>query len=1802
MKAPETAAMQALIEAALAGRDLAAALLEPVDRRLLRRCALARRFDAQLFARVLCPAAQADAEAYSFRRMTELPGIRPNPGRPGWYSLEAAQRDAFLHQWLATTPQADDPDVLGPDKFRCLNHRLAAWFRCQGCDGELEALYHRLACRSVTAEKNWQRDYIAARDRFDLARCESMLSLLAERVQFVSPSLASFMTQERGLLQARGAFADDYFRTGRYLERRQVLDDFEAMLEDDKRSILVLHAPGGSGKTMFLRWLAARYCLPRGIPMARVDFDFLDESEQELAPAFFIGKLAERLNAQLAGAPFYELLRTLAELRRQASSRLAEGHSASSGESARSLEHEVAERFAATLVEYCAGRPVVLVFDTLEDAALKHHVNVRAVVGAIDEVRRQLALHTPAGTSARPRLILILSGRYTLEEQYPDVQRDFGERVRPTEVTSFDDLESRDYLQRRLTGIATPPKEAVIAGVIERAAGSPFKLSLYADILLATPNIEVDDLGRGVDVDMLYLIERVMKRIADRRIYLLLRYGVLARRLTRNFVENVLGKPMRLAASGDHRADDPAEDAVTHKDWKLLWASMEPLDYDAMWKGLRDFAGASSWVSVDTEVGDAVVIQPVVSHPMRRALLSMERPVVAQIHRAAIRHAQNELRDATRPAAESLAMLTYHDFQLRGALAAPAWERRLGEYQGEFHALGSLASVVLSEDLRESEAGAAAARGAALVPVRVAARARFVLAQTAFDQGEETSRDLRGKLDDEARVQLAHYDDLVVPDDRPVALADEARLRFALATDEAQATRALEQMEAALATRLSGDVRADLLLQLERAYARRDPERARGFGVAWGKQAWRLGHAESYAEAVAASIDHKIQQGRRAAAMRECLEKLDVLSDSNPRWSSRDDARGARRLLRRERPTLEAWCGLLHAAILRRTRALRTANGGTEDLEDQVRAAALYSWAGDARTAIRLAEQAEQQMSRLGSRLATARLEGIATRAHASRRLMEFGAALDLHQEAMGLHAMRADHQSEVLARLQKARVYLLDLGHLKQAAEHLLDSDDALVDEVARVRIEHTLLRAVLHDRRGDHANAQRLLGDAEALLPQLQQNALNWRVELSVAALALHAPGDRVPCVSALQQVLATLDCPGARLTLLRGLRHCAPVAGVPREVSKALETMTRVQPLGLPGYMTLHAGDRLRFVMLRADLLRVVGLEDVAVRELKRLRLSNVPPDGTSPPAELWHRDLALACDRLGIDAVDVLPERWLTAFVAKFRPFRTLSAAAQIEQARRDVRGGLTKRAINLLRSAQRALDRPDALRSELDICALTLEARLARSGAQAWGDASPLELLDRARRIRTELGLPEQADDSAEPRAAATAPQSGGPIAEADDGLLTFGLRFERPDSVALFDFTTGRHARDLSNYKVRSPINRLLGEFASGRFGEAAAHEAVALSAEPGMRFGRMMAESVLPPSLRDVSRLDVVVECAQPGMHALPWELMVHATEGGSPLAMDPRLQNFWRAPFRATPRDRVAWAQRALARVLGAKLVPDGIYGPATVKSVRAFQALGARAPNGLLDRDTLAELQMRVAQPPPVWGVSRSDVLLIAPRADVQVATQRGFSASGTDLVMLYRQRGMTCQVLEDPDLPRLRQMLGERPSVIHIATPISQSRSSRELSLQFAAGYEAFGSTAFGASVLARFISERPPGTGMPLVIVDTPRPHSRDETFRQLLLRNAFAAQLFSYGPLPTVIATGLGLPEDQWALSQWLTEGVANRLPPGELVWNLRHQATAENVSQGGEPGLPVASAGIALFAIDPAFDPLLSDVAGPRR
>ena len=117
----------------------------------------------------------------------------------------------------------------------------------------------------------------------------------------------------------------------------------------------------------------------------------------------------------------------------------------------------------------------------------------------------------------------------------------------------------------------------------------------------------------------------------------------------------------------------------------------------------------------------------------------------------------------------------------------------------------------------------------------------------------------------------------------------------------------------------------------------------------------------------------------------------------------------------------------------------------------------------------------------------------------------------------------------------------------------------------------------------------------------------------------------------------------------------------------------------------------------------------------------------------------------------------------------------------------------------------------------------------------------------------------------------------------------------------------------------------------------------------------------------------------------------------------------------------------------------------------------------------------------------------------------------------------------------------------------------------------------------------FAGIRTPTAPPPVVVLAPPRPSTLSEVMSQLLLRNAFATELFQTGSAPVVAGVGLGTPAQQERLSRCLVESVAGGWTVGGLFDVLRRQ--------GGEGPIPapgrafedwLAPASATVLATDP--------------
>ena len=211
--------------------------------------------------------------------------------------------------------------------------------------------------------------YGDADERFDLAFCQDLVDVLSdeERGALFGPELARLRKDRTAYLQARGLWSAEYLRTATFLEPPGTRDAYERLLAGQGPRVLHLHAPGGRGKTMELRWLIARQLVPERrpadgpfgagrVPCVKLDFDFLDPVNATRNPWLVLLEAAAQLNQQLPEAAFNEFLEQygwatpLLRRRNTDSSRVAAASKRLAGQRDR-LADTVPRRFAKRLAE-----------------------------------------------------------------------------------------------------------------------------------------------------------------------------------------------------------------------------------------------------------------------------------------------------------------------------------------------------------------------------------------------------------------------------------------------------------------------------------------------------------------------------------------------------------------------------------------------------------------------------------------------------------------------------------------------------------------------------------------------------------------------------------------------------------------------------------------------------------------------------------------------------------------------------------------------------------------------------------------------------------------------------------------------------------------------------------------------------------------------------------------------------------------------------------------------------------------------------------------------------------------------------------------------------------------------------------------------------------------------------------------------------------------------------------------------------------------------------------------------------------
>jgi hypothetical protein len=589
--------------------------------------------------------------------------------------------------------------------------------------------FEELAQRAVVTpnegEALFDQLFSEADEAFDLGRCEALLALLRGRFALLGSRLQEKVEAREQYLSARLLFLQDHYRSASYLNRQVLLDTFRTFIEGPRlkrlrgsKWLLNIYGKGGAGKSIFLRWVISRHCIPAysdlRTPVARLDIDFINRSLLARQPWLALLSTAAQLRPQMSGMPFGNLagpdetaLRN--RLHNSVGTMRAQDDQAylRTGEQ---IRDDLIEKFCSGL----GSRTALLVFDTVEELSI-HRPDVLGSLLTLLQLVHQRC----------PGVRVVLSGRnpvFDPERPLPGLstgdRKQLADACADYPIPPMDPDESEHYL---LVVRAISPSQP-ISEIVKAADGNPFALALFADLAHLRP-LTVEEVKTS-DVAFAYLIERIIDHIPDedespedsdeikkhkrtqRGLRWLLRYAVVPRRVTKSFAEAVLAPFVRDELRASTGRDDPNNLALAgpryrdRQPWKHLGL---PVEFDDLWTALQSYASSSSWVSGS---GDTLDLQPEIVVPMRRLLSQNtgEYRIWSDLHRAAAAYFESLAREGD--VGKNLAEALFHRFQSEGAAAHRWWADYLARCRASddyLSAIRELADSLFGTDYLDDE-------------------------------------------------------------------------------------------------------------------------------------------------------------------------------------------------------------------------------------------------------------------------------------------------------------------------------------------------------------------------------------------------------------------------------------------------------------------------------------------------------------------------------------------------------------------------------------------------------------------------------------------------------------------------------------------------------------------------------------------------------------------------------------------------------------------------------------------------------------------------------------------------------------------------------------------------------------------------------------------------------------------------------------------------------------------------------------------------------------------------------------------
>ncbi|MEU8607582.1 hypothetical protein AB0C29_06240, partial [Actinoplanes sp. NPDC048791] len=1064
---------------------MATQLLRGLDdsaRGAIQRCSVVTSFDEPLYDEIL------RAGGPELDELVDEGCVEMNRGWGG-YQVPRTLRDAAWTSWWSEAGIPPSTRQV-PSPLRDLAIRVAERTETPP-EEEVRALVLADPDRAADLFERVYRERDAV---LDYPGCQDLLDVLArpELLPLLSARLVELRNDRDRHLKARLFWHPSMVATARYLPRPAVEERLIALLASRGAQALRMHATGGMGKSTVVHRFIAWYCVERRIPCALVDLDSdaFDATMAVRYPWLVILEFAAQLNLQIDGAPYHELLREYGIYRSMllaATGDAARSSSVAAAEPATLRRHasEVVERFQRVTATLPA--PLLLVVDTLEEATLCYP-DAELLIGVLADLR-----------DAAPTAKLVLAGRGTASEaEIPNLRRLFPDAAQADLVIKpFNEDEAVRYL-REIRGI---DDDAAVNAVVGRAAGSPWLLSMYADV--AAFRMADPAEAAGYDPYLAWCIDRVVVRLAGGALQWMVRYGVVPRRLERDFAERLVYPRIVAGMTGAAPDDDPSLDNLPPHDKPLFPADGPPdLTFEAVWDRLVRYANESSWARLSPD-RRTVLFDEALSGPMRRMLAAHA------IHR----HLHQDAVDYYRAAGDRQQEL-YHLFQVDPADWAVRWRQTIEDCWSR----GDIGGVVaVTEDaVAPDYAGEPDPFGQRSGPTVDGPDLAHAYTEQAWALTVQGRRD-----------GVATGDPLWARALRCARLASfpgtghvPARWLAAYATCMLMSGQYPEALDALDAGAEPGDdpaVRNELTLLRVEALVGLGRRAEAWAAVVPAVQAlewarvfpWTVVRAASVATALACRL------GRVGWA----CDLVDGVLDDAGEHAARD--------LRRLRARLALIAGAPGYALI----------GLDETTDADLLVEALLE-SGRPEAGVRAALSALTRLDADGQAAQRAQLLTLEARCLAA--LLDDEDMIDRLDRAFAIWTSLQDVGAAALTAVTKVGLILDTSGDLR-AAQAYLDEFERLQPRPAGIHLaRHAVASARLAAARGNRTAAYATCRRALEMMAARDDGVL-LRAEVAVQALAVASAGDAEAAADALAALLDRVEPPAVRLRLLSGLRHC-------------------------------------------------------------------------------------------------------------------------------------------------------------------------------------------------------------------------------------------------------------------------------------------------------------------------------------------------------------------------------------------------------------------------------------------------------------------------------------------------------------------------------------------------------------------------------------------------------------------------------------------------------------------------------------